>query len=159
MSLCSLPLAAAPVAAEQSTATAISGGALAPFTGTGSQGTVTFRGERFWATETRTRWRARESDSQSMLGTTDKTPVERVRYECDFIDILNGADITSATFWVTGSLIPLSNELVSNGSQVHLVRVLVDGGSIGDESKLSFYVQCSDGAVRFRTLKIRVREL
>lgn len=159
MSLGSLPLAAAPLAAEGASASSIGTGAMAPFSGVGTQGTIEFRGERFWATETRTRWRARESDCNEMLGTTDKDPAERVWYEVDFIDVLNGASITTLTPAIVGSVLVLSQELVSNGAQTHLARVLVSGGGIGVPSGVKFYVQCSDGAFRVRTLKIRVREL
>lgn len=159
MTLASLPLSAAPLAAEAESGSSGGVGALAPFSGTGSQGTIEFRGERFWATETPSRWRARESDCNEMLGTTDKDPAERVWYEVDFIDILNGASITELTPSVGGSVIVLSQELVSNGQQTHMARVFVSGGGIGVPTKVKFYIQCSDGAFRARSLKIRVREL
>lgn len=159
MSLGSLPLAAAPLAAEAASVSSTGTGSMAPFSGVGTQGTIEFRGERFWATETRTRWRARESDCNDMLGVTDKDPAERVWYEVDFIDILNGASITTLTPSVIGSVLVLSQELVSNGAQTHLARVLVSGGGIGILSGVKFYAQCSDGAFRARTLRIRVREL
>jgi hypothetical protein len=159
MSIASLPLASGPIAAAAESVSSSGGGALAPFTGFGVQGSFVFRGERFWATETQTRWRARESDSQQMLGTTDKAPLEKVRYEMDFLDILNGSSITSFSISVTGSLVPLSSETVSNGEQVHLVRTLVSGGSVGVTDLLSFRVQCADGALRVRSIKVRGREL
>ncbi len=159
MTLCALPLAVAPLAAEGGSVSSTGAGAMAPFSGVGTQGTIEFRGERFWATETRTRWRARESDSR-MLGVTDKVPTfEKVWYECDFLDVLHGASITGASFPITGSITVLSHELVSNGSQVHLARALVGGGALGETATLGFYVDCSDGARRYRTLKIRGRNL
>ena len=159
MSIGALPLSSAPIAAEGESVSSSGTGSMAPFSGVGTQGTIEFRGERFWATETRTRWRARESDSQAMLGTTDKVPGEKVWYECDFLDVLHGASLTAVSLPVTGGITVLSHELVSNGAQVHLVRALVDGGSLGETATLSFYVDCSDGARRYRTLKIRMRML
>ncbi len=159
MSLGSLPLAAAPLAAEGASVSSSGTGAMAPFSGVGTQGTIEFRGERFWATETRARWRARESDGNEMLGTTDKDPAERVWYEVDFIDVLNGASITSLVMATGGNFTVLTQELVSNGEQVHLARVLVSGGVYGPGERLKFYAQCSDGSLRARSLKIRLRDL
>ncbi len=159
MTIGSLPLASAPLAAEDAVVSSTGTGSMAPFSGVGTQGTIEFRGERFWATETRARWRARESDCNEMLGVTDKDPAEKVRYECDFIDILHGASITTLSFGTLGGLNVLSQELVSNGEQTHLARVLVEGGTVGVPAVLRFNVLCSDGAFRKRTLKIRVREL
>lgn len=159
MTIASSPLAALPIAAEGASASSSGAGALAPFTGFGVQGSSAFRGERFWATETRTRWRARESDSQEMLGTTDKDPIEKVWYECDFLDVLNGASITQLTMGSFGSVTVMSTETVSNGAQVHLARALVSGVGLGELAKLRFQVLCSDGAYRKRSLRIRGREL
>jgi len=159
MTIATSPLASLPIAAEGAVASSSGSGALAPFAGVGTQGTIEFRGERFWAAETQTRFRARESDSQEMLGTTDKTPLEKVWYECDFLDLLNGADITSLTLWTQGTMSVVSSETESNGAQVHLARALVTGVGVGEVSKLTYIVQCSDGALRARSLKIRGREL
>jgi hypothetical protein len=158
MSIASLPLAAVPLAAEGASVSSSGVGVLAPFTGFGLQGSSALRGERLWATETRARWRARESDSE-MLGTTDKDPAEKVWYECDFLDVLNGASITELVVGADSPLVVLSTQTVSNGAQVHLARALVVAGDLGVTSRVRFQVQCSDGAYRKRSLRVRGREL
>ena len=158
MTIAASPLAALPIAAEGGSGYSTGSGSLAPFTGFGVQGSSAIRGERFWATETRARWRARESDSE-MLGTTDKDPYERVWYECDFIDILNGASITRFEVGVDSPLVVLATETASNGSQVHLARVLIVNAGLGQTSRVRFEVLCSDGSQRKRSLRIRGREL
>jgi hypothetical protein len=94
-----------------------------------------------------------------MLGTTDKDPYERVWYECDFLDVLNGASITQLIMGVDSPLVLLASETQSNGEQVHLARALVVNGGLGQTSRLRFQVQCWDGSSRKRTLRIRGREL
>lgn len=159
MTLAAAPLSALPLAAETVVGSSFGAGALAPFSGFGVQGSSAFRGERFRVTETRARWRARESDSQEMLGTTDKSPLEKVWYEVDFLDVLHGASIIGLTVWVQGTMLPLSQQTESNGEQVNLVKVLIAGVAVGEVSKMTLIVQCSDGAVRARSLKVRGREL
>ena len=158
MTLATLPIAVVPLLA--STALSSSGGGImAPLAGFGTQSEIEFRGELFWATETRARFRARESDGEEMLGVTDKAPEEKVWYECDFIDVLHGASITILQFGSLGSVNVLAQETVSNGETVHLARALVSGVGQGETAQLRFVVTCSDGTVRKRTLKIRGREL
>jgi hypothetical protein len=134
-------------------------GVMAPFAGFGTQSDVPFRGQTFWATETQWRFKARDSDSEAMLGTTDKHPEEKVWYECDFIDVLRGASINTYSYGAIGDLNVLSLQVVSNGEVNHLVRALVNGVPLGETAQLRFVVYCSDGTERHRSLKIRGRWL
>lgn len=161
MTLGASPIAATPIAAAAAASSSSGGiGALAPFSGFGTQGEPEFRGVRFWANETQSRFVARESDGDEMLGTTDKDPTERVWYEFDFIDLLKGASILSVALTVTPGLSVVTYETVSNGESVHLLRMLAAGGGpVGSDFILKATVSCSDGSIRARSLKIRSKEL
>lgn len=158
MAICNAPLGIWPIASEPlDGATGL--GILAPLRGFGTQSTIEFRGEIFWAFETQATFAARESDTDQMLGVTDKVPEEKVWYECEFIDIIHGANILTLLMTTVGSVVVLAQQLVSNGEIFHKARVLVTGVALGETAKLRFYITCSDGSYRRRTLKIRGREI
>lgn len=90
-----------------------------------------------------------------MLGTTDKDPTEKVWYEFEFLDILHKATINSVSFGVFGSITVLSSE-VEDG---HFVRALVSGVGLNESAVLRVNIDCSDGSLRKRSLKIRGRDL
>lgn len=151
-------LAADPLASDGSLSPSAASGTMAPFAGFATQSGFDFRGVRYWASESQTRFRARESDGSEVLGITDKDGFEKVWYEIDLIDILHGASIVSMVSGIVGGVTLLAQELVSNGETVHMARVLIGAGSVTD-SMVRFYFTCSDGSQRVRSLKIRSRLL
>lgn len=131
-----------------------------PFAGFGSQGDLEFRGERFWANCPPTRFWAKETDGENMVGTTDKDPAEYVWYEIDWSDILNGASIVSASYSLDTNLALLGSSIETNGEVNFLTRFFLSGGTSPGTSYLArVSIVCSDGSRRKRTLKIRSREL
>lgn len=137
-----------------------SSGELTSFGGYGAQGTIQYRGERFWATAPPTRFRARESDHDDMLGVTDKDPEEKVWYEVDWTDVLNGASILSASYVLDTNLVLLAHSIDTNGEVNYLTKFFLGGATnLGTTYFARVSVVCSDGSRRKRTLKIRSREL
>lgn len=159
MSIGALPIATAAIASLSSGASSSGVGVMGPFVGSGSQGALALRMQKFWANEGPWRFIAKDSDGDDMIGTTDKDPIEKVWYELEFIDILRGADIISATPTVDGLSTIFSQALVSNGDTTHAVRLLIGNGIAGQTSAVSLYLTCSDGSFRRRTLKVRGRKL
>ncbi len=133
---------------------------MAPFAGFGTQGVLEFRGVRYWASEDKTRFRARDTDGDELLGVTDKDSFEKVWYEIDLIDILHGASIQSMIPVASSGITVYSQELVSNGQSTHMVRALIGGSASFDiDSLVRFHFICSDGSQRVRSLKIRTKLL
>lgn len=126
---------------------------MGPFVGWGSQATTTYRRQKFWASETPALFRARETDGDNMIGTTDKDPVEKVWYELEFVDILRGATILSASPSAMGVTI------YAQEASDTAVRLLVGNGETGQTGEARVDLVCSDGSVRKRTLKVRGRKL
>jgi hypothetical protein len=159
MTLGAYPIASEAIAADPSFSGA-GAGVMAPFAGSGYQDDVEFRGERFWANSPPTRFRARETDGEGMIGTTDKDPTEYVWYEIDWSDVLNGASILSAAYQLDTNLALLGQSIETNGEVNFLTRFFLSGGTSAGNSYLArVTVSCSDGSRRKRTLKIRSREL
>lgn len=158
MSIGALPIATAAIASLSSGASSSGVGVMGPFVGSGSQGALALRMQKFWASESPWRFIAKDSDGDDMIGTTDKDPIEKVWYELEFIDVLRGANILSANSSSTRVSI-FSQELVSNGDTTHAVRLLVGNGETGQTGEVRVDLNCSDGSVRKRTLKVRGRKL
>jgi hypothetical protein len=163
MTLGAYPIATEAIAADPTAVSSLlpyGAGVLAPFAGSGYQGDFEFRGERFWANSPPTRFRARETDGEGMIGTTDKDPLEYVWYEVDWSDVLNGASIVTVSYSLDAGLTLLGQSLETNGEVNFLTRFFLSGGpTVGTAYLARVSVVCSDASRRKRTLKIRSREL